>query len=363
MMKTTVDRKRGFTLVELLVVIAIIGILVALLLPAVQSAREAARRTACTNKLKQLGLAVLNYHDARGVFPQSEGWARPEDDESDVVAAVGSGRELSGAGWILRTLPYLEEQSLYDRFEQGGAFQGEFVASACALPFATTTPVGLMSQLNGISVPELMTTQLNVLQCPSDESSALLRQDFWQWIGCNVAPTSYKGVIGDTFLGQDDSESVGVFSNDDTDQPSGEIYQRNPGDRDCHRGTRCRGIFYRNTWLRPVRLAKVTDGTSKTLMIGEDIPELNLHSVAFYANGDWCSCNIPLNYGTNIARAEYNVFANDWANAQGFKSRHPGGVLFCRADGSVSLIQDSIDNVNFRAACTRNGDETTNEGI
>src|SRR3954449_9986169 len=102
----------GFTLVELLVVIAIIGILVALLLPAIQSAREAARRASCTNKLKNLGLAVLNHHDVKRHFPISMGY-------------VLEGGEGPGpcAGWITSVLPQLEEQSLYDQFQQGGAFE------------------------------------------------------------------------------------------------------------------------------------------------------------------------------------------------------------------------------------------------
>src|SRR3954467_5721830 len=116
---------RGFTLVELLVVIAIIGILVALLLPAIQAAREAARRSSCTNNLKNLGLAVLNYEATQKIFPTSEGWdASYTDDEKNVVdalAPVGS-RWLSGKGWILTILPNLEESALYDRFRAGGAF-------------------------------------------------------------------------------------------------------------------------------------------------------------------------------------------------------------------------------------------------
>src|SRR6266705_3964424 len=110
----------GFTLVELLVVIAIIGILVALLLPAVQAAREAARRTGCSNNLKNLGLAALNHHDVMKHFPVSNGAAYAGE------APVPQ----SGVGWILNMLPQLEETALYDQFKAGGAFEAAYLTQA-----------------------------------------------------------------------------------------------------------------------------------------------------------------------------------------------------------------------------------------
>src|SRR5262245_1646718 len=114
------NKPAGFTLVELLVVIAIIGILVALLLPAIQAAREAARRTGCANNLKNLGLAALTHHDAKKHFPLSYGSAYTGE----------SPTPQSGAGWILSMLPQLEEQGLYDQFKAGGAFEGQFQKDA-----------------------------------------------------------------------------------------------------------------------------------------------------------------------------------------------------------------------------------------
>src|SRR4051794_706762 len=113
-------RRRAFTLVELLVVIAIIGILVALLLPAIQAAREAARRSSCSNNLKNLGLAALNHHDVMKHFPVSYGAAYAGE------APVPQ----SGAGWILNMLPQLEETTLYDQFKQGGAFEYGYLSQA-----------------------------------------------------------------------------------------------------------------------------------------------------------------------------------------------------------------------------------------
>src|SRR6478609_2881110 len=98
------SNRRGFTLVELLVVIAIIGILVALLLPAIQAAREAARRASCTNKLKNVGLAVLNHHDIKKHFPVSMGYV--------VEGGEAPGMDQPCAGWIVSVLPQLEEQAL-----------------------------------------------------------------------------------------------------------------------------------------------------------------------------------------------------------------------------------------------------------
>src|SRR3954447_24167808 len=106
---------KGFTLVELLVVIAIIGILVALLLPAIQAAREAARRTGCSNNLKNLGLAALNHHDAQRHFPVNMGIARDAPYNLEAPAGV----DQPGVGWILNMLPQLEEQPLFDQFKQG----------------------------------------------------------------------------------------------------------------------------------------------------------------------------------------------------------------------------------------------------
>ena len=342
--------RAGFTLVELLVVIAIIGILVALLLPAIQAAREAARRAACTNNLKNLGLATLNHHDVYKRFPITEGWARPQEDEADVRAEVTAGKKLSGKGWILSLLPQLEEQPLYDQFERGGAFEGQYQQGFCirgGAPF-----LGLASKANGISVPELMKTQLTVLQCPSDDSVKQLSDKEYQWEGCFVSTTSYKGVMDDTYLGGPEGS---LFHNNSSRYPSGEVYTLDPALRDCHRGTRCRGIFYRNTWLKPVKIASVTDGTSKTIMIGEDVPEFNRHSAAFYGNGDTCSCNTPMNSGFGHPAEEFSLV---WWDAQGFRSRHPGGAHFCFADGSVRFIADSVDNELFRTSCTRNAGES-----
>lgn len=345
----------AFTLVELLVVIAIIGVLVALLLPAVQSAREAARRSSCTNKLRQLALAVLNYEQTQKIFPTSEGWdfgRMKSEEEANVKQALPStpGNYLTGKGWILTILPQLEEGSLYESFKAGGAFdrKGPFTPGFCS---SGREGFGLVSIKNGISVPELMRTQLSVLQCPSDPSAQELNKRHYQWPSpCEVARTSYSGVLGDTWL-----ENEPLFNNDLSEYPSGSRDKPDPtapNNRDCHRGTRCAGIFFRNTWLIPVKLSKVTDGASKTFMIGEDVPAYNRHSAAFFSNGDWCSCNIAINHLISSPPTSIN-----WGQEQGFRSLHPGGAHFAACDGSIRFVLDSIDNTTFRNTCTRNGEE------
>jgi prepilin-type N-terminal cleavage/methylation domain-containing protein/prepilin-type processing-associated H-X9-DG protein len=346
---------RAFTLVELLVVIAIIGILVALLLPAVQSAREAARRTGCSNNLKNLGLAALNHHDVNRHFPVSYG-----------AAYAGEAPVLqNGAGWIFNTLPQLEESALYDQFKAGGAFEGRYRENSANLGNPSD---GIGSTKNGISCGALMATQLNVLKCPSDTTDKRVRDDQSEWLNTPVFVTDYKGVLDDTYLGEgfpqnmDPTTGGKGFSNDGAGityisgvykEPPPSYY---PALHDCHNNLRCRGIFFRQSFQRPVKIGSVIDGTSHTFMIGEDLPDYNNHSTAYYGNGDWCSCNIPLNYlvtqNPDVIQFQY------WADQQGFRSRHPGGAQFCLVDGSVRFVLDTMDNQTYRVACTRNGSET-----
>jgi prepilin-type N-terminal cleavage/methylation domain-containing protein/prepilin-type processing-associated H-X9-DG protein len=346
------ESRGGFTLVELLVVIAIIGILVALLLPAIQAAREAARRASCTNNLKNLGLAVLNHHDVKLHFPLSYGAAYP---------AEGPSNKLHGVGWILNTLPQLEEQDLFDQFVAGGAFEGRFRPNAVAMGIPGA---GLASKKNGISCPELMRTPLQILQCPSDPSDRIVRDDQSEWDTPKtmVFVTNYKGVLDDTFLGEGFAGNGSPFGNNapGVQYISGPYTEPPPsyypdGPHDCHNNLRCRGIFFRNSFQRPVKISSVTDGTSHTFMIGENLPDYDNHSTAYYGNGDWCSCNIPLN--NLLTENPESLNKAFWAEQQGFRSRHPGGAHFCLADGSVRFVAETMDHQTYRVACSRNGDE------
>ena len=338
----------AFTLVELLVVIAIIGVLVALLLPAIQAAREAARRMSCANNLKNLGLAVLTHHDAKRHFPVNYGG--PFANESPT--------SQSAVGWTVEILPQIEQQPLFERFKQGGAYEGNFQADLA--PNRARNNLGLSSTKNGISCPQLMQTEIPLFICPSDGTDKI-RDNQWQWANNMVFVTNYKGVLDDTFLGQTFGGSI---SNDASDFPSGNYEEQGPswsGRNDCHADTRCRGFFFRQSYQQPVTIAKVVDGTSNTFMIGEDLPDYNRHSATYYANGNWASCNIPPNSLINMNPADLDLEA--WWDQQSFRSRHPGGLQFALADGSVRFIAEDMNNELYRTSCTRDGSENVGVGF
>lgn len=301
-------RNGGFTLVELLVVIAIIGVLVALLLPAVQAAREAARRSKCANHLKQLGIAVHNYHDTYNSLPISISiWS-----EGPRPTPVRNGK-----GWIVSILPFIEQQPLFEQF------------APCMLGHFDS---GFGIATNTTQCRNAMKTQVAFLRCPSDGRSQPTSTAFFQ-IPFEATATSYKGVMGDHRMG--DSASI---------HPSPEP--------DRHNTIQCNGMFYRNDYQDALSLAHVTDGTSNTLMIGEDISAENHHSAAFYSNGDYCSCHGPINFFPKPATPDY------WPNVMTFRSHHPGGSQFVSADGSVRLIPQTIDYTMYRGICTKDQRET-----
>ncbi len=307
-------QRRGFTLVELLVVIAIIGILIALLLPALQVAREAARRSECTNNLKQLGLAVQLYDTTYKMFPISVSPWREGPNDSRLCV------QCNGKGWIVGVLPYIEQQALYKEFKlrfDGDMFSGQ----------------GMMLGGGRNGIPAwIMDKQLPFLMCPTDPSVQVISTDEYQWAGKKVALTSYKGVIGDTRMGGSSSVHQGT-------------------EPDCHNTIGCNGIFYRNNYREPVRRKKIKDGASNTFLIGEDVPEYNNHSTAYYANGDYCSCHGPINYMPTPPNPDA------WWDAMSFRSRHPGGASFCLVDGSVQFVNQSINHRTYRSFCTKAGSE------
>ncbi len=294
----------GFTLVELLVVITIIGVLMSLLLPAVQQIREAARRMSCANNIKQLGLAILNYETTHQVFPFGIAYDGPHDGTQ-----IPPGTSLTGKGWLVSVLPQLEQQALFDQMTPGFS--------------------GPMNSDEGMRSPQLrpfVKTVLPVFTCPSDGESERTSTEEFQWKGIEVAVTNYKGCIGDTRMG-----GAGV------------------GSPDCHTHARCPGLFWRHSYIFTQRIATVRDGASSTFMLGEDVPFYNHHSGAYYANGDYSSCHMPLNF--------FPADANYWPETIAFRSLHPGGANFCMVDGSAHFIIEGVDHNLYRALSTKHGEE------
>lgn len=314
---------RGFTLVELLVVIAIIGILVALLLPAVQAAREAARRMSCGNNLKQLSLACHNYHDTYKKLPPTT---------YDGQYSTNS----RGYSWITKVLPFIEQQPLYDGI--GINLGGNIPTTAGG----GTSGMGLrmVDQLNGVRVHQI---QLAAVRCPSDVTPEL-STTLANGLGGNGggAPTSYKGVSGSNW-------NWGVATN-----------RRNyaaPMTDGLMRGS---GVFDRRmieaankSWTTDnnvVSFKDVTDGTANTLMIGESANKISDHTGSWvHFNHTTATCAIPVNFRQPNGQLWPT---NDWGNNYSFHSYHPGGAQFGLVDGSVRFVSNTIDYTIYIGVAT-----------
>ncbi len=341
----------AFTLVELLVVIAIIGVLVALLLPAVQAAREAARRASCSNNLHNIGLAVLNSADSTGHLPTSI-YTAPED--FACIPASGSsqpewlgppggtnspangGPGFLGKGWIIDILPQMEQQAAYQRL---------WTRMKADKSFGIRVDRGL--GLGHMDVRDITGAQLSILTCPSD-TSTMPSTDLWYWEPVPTGTTNYKGCIGDTAM----TDGLSRGKSDVTTFPP--AFGRLP---DCHNTSETNGMFGRNTSVRPIELKSVTDGQSNTFMVGENVISQDYHSAAFYADGDFATCGIPLNtflFDLDVATMK---LPPNWMLGRGFKSLHPGGGQFALGDGSSRFVNEGIDGAVYRALATRAGDE------
>nr|WP_160163450.1 DUF1559 domain-containing protein [Pirellula staleyi] len=310
-------RKRpGFTLVELLVVIAIIGVLVALLLPAVQAAREAARRTDCNNKLKQLAIAIHNHHDTTNSMPRSI--------SPNTFGYDAAGRSWS---WIAKVLPFMEQTALYDATTAGASTVYAFNAVESRIPGTTNQSCGEV---------------IKALQCPSDNTWG----QGWNTTranhgGTRMGLTCYKGVCGSNW-------AWGSFTNTG---PTGNNNGLDAGN----------GMFFRSDGgttipTSPETFAATTDGLSNTFMIGEDLPGLNQHCGWAAANYSTGTCSIPLNNGLVTGQPGFNS-PGDWPNLYSFRSRHPNGAQFAKGDGSVSFISQTIDLTLYRALASKSGAE------
>ncbi|EDL59374.1 DUF1559 domain-containing protein [Gimesia maris] len=306
------SRRNGFTLIELLVVIAIIAILIALLLPAVQQAREAARRSQCKNNLKQIGLALHNYHDTHRTF--SPGAVSLVSNTTSSTWCTSSSSNRGRAPWMVLILPYLDQAPLYQEFE-------------CDEDFTTweTTFSGYGgSTSNSAAWKHTMVAY----KCPSDPVA-----------GAEPAAASYRGVQGGY---QASTGYCGVSS----------------------RRFYTNGILYVNS---KISFRDLVDGSSNVLLVGES--HYNT-TTANTSNGSYVGWASTPNVGSGGSRHAINLTAADGGinaapvdpntgdprdyQSHHFGSFHTGGCHFLLADGSVHFISENVDITMFRSLGIRN---------
>lgn len=296
---------RGVTLIELLVVIAIIGMLVALLLPAIQNSRESARKTECQNHLRQVALAFENHHSANGRFPAGV-----------FEVPKGVGPDSTSWSFLATILPRIERNDLY---------------RAGDVPRKTLRESGIVEH------------EISLYLCPTSSTSGT-RSDAGNLDGFPVGQTNYKAVMGANW-GADGSQKLDDIRTEWRNASrTGSFDGLDDGD----------GPMFRSDVKKPRSHAHIQDGTSVTFLLGESLPEEDAWTSWPYANNVYSTCAIPPNYRSADPRW--------WPNAQSFRSSHPGGLFFAFCDGSVRFINEQIHLKTYRALATIRGGEALDEG-
>lgn len=325
-------RGSGFTLIELLVVIAIIAILIGLLLPAVQKIREAARRMQCSNNLKQIGLALHNYHDTNGQFPPGGvmGWG------SGNVPDWGDWGSDHGT-WMVYSLPYIEQDNLYRQINPRPTSYYNSVGEWLRVVARANDTRAIPNQY-----------AVKTYRCPSDDFDP--KQPVFNYIGsmgpqCAIGPCGY-----DPFQTWCNPENTGVGGG-----VAGMGYRWSPDHGNTINSDELRGIF--NRAGATVNMAMVKDGLSNTIVVGETL--VNTHDHISNWNG-WMHFNggaahastiVPINYKIDPAAgwcSPADRFKGNWNVSWGFRSNHSGGANFLFGDGAVRFIRDTIDHRTYQ---------------
>ena len=316
-------RRGGFTLVELLVVIAIIGVLVSLLMPAVQMAREAARRSKCLNNLKQIGLATQNYLGTYGVYP---------------VGALSTSAGGYGHAWLVRILPYIEEESIYDQFDQTSAVTGRLVPDS--------------QPYNENNRRLLQNVNFSWMFCPSSTLDKLVLTNFGAQ-SPNVMSSTYVGISGamghPTTRQKNATGAPGFIS-------WGGVMLAEPA---ATSSTAPSGAAVLSAGVA-VTVAMIRDGTSHTMMIGEQSGWcIDDTGMRVDCRSD-CGYGFPMGVSRNDTwERQYNLtcvihpvgetsylaygVAGDCGPNRPLQSAHPGGAQVVLADGSAHFLSNSTD--------------------
>lgn len=318
-------RRKAFTLVELLVVIAIIGILVALLLPAVQAAREAARRSQCANNLKQIALATLNYESTYKQLPIGAKIPVPGEPRN---SPANQGALMS---WHARILPFMEQQQIYDLIDWTKSYEDNKTVGLTPIDgfFCPTSPIEFQ---RGV----FATSKVNL---PGGGNIAAYTQH-------------YNGVSGPLY-----NPAVGI--REYSDQKTGMILDSKLSPSCANSGRR---HFAKLGVLFPggdVRTSRITDGLSNTLMIAERNMGETSWLAGLSADFTWpCDSAAFKNveFGINLCREnEYSETSHcqEYGNSRPFSSFHPGGVQGARCDGSVFFLNEATDLATLQAMASR----------
>jgi prepilin-type N-terminal cleavage/methylation domain-containing protein len=321
-------KRLGFTLVELLVVIAIIGILIALLLPAVQAAREAARRSQCSNNLKQLGLALHNYHDSFDVFPPAaldRGWAGTGNWEQDTPNKM-----VKNHNGMALLLPFMEQNALYDQYDFGQV--------ACHYTQNSAAPLAGDAETSGNHL--VVSQRIDNLLCPSDPGDVRVST----WVNVHIKQgVSQRGIKTNYDFSAENS--YWYFN-----------YWR-------HQQPKDRYIFGENS---DCNVAGVIDGTSNTVAMAETLRTVANGECPAWGYRGWVMTGIDLDYGINVItipsnwswvsdKTPRNYRLRTWGTGG---SLHPGGLNSCLGDGSVRFISETTDRTVLNSISTIAGGET-----